>query len=122
LKTSLAKNVSISWRSLIEESRCPCISNFVITPSTDLRTAWLSTDRKRWCHRLDNAYLSHNSKFSSPSCKNKQHYSQVRCHMRITNSMTYGIWRFNATFTRPLQQSLFCAKSTQFLVLIPISL
>ena len=36
--------------------------------------------------------------------------------------MAYGTRRFNATFTRTLQYSLSRAKSTQFLILIPISL
>jgi hypothetical protein len=36
--------------------------------------------------------------------------------------MAYGARRFNVAFTRALQKSLFCAESTQFLLLIPISL
>ena len=36
--------------------------------------------------------------------------------------MTYETRRFNTEFTWPLQKSLFRAKSTQFLVLIPIYL
>ena len=40
----------------------------------------------------------------------------------VTNSMAYGIWRFNAAITRALQQSLSWADSTQFLVLIQVSL
>jgi hypothetical protein len=36
--------------------------------------------------------------------------------------MAYGTRRFNAAFTRALQESLSLAESTQFLVLIPISL
>ena len=36
-------------------------------------------------------------------------------------SMAYGTWRFNAAFTRALQQFLSRAESTQFPALIPIS-
>ena len=40
----------------------------------------------------------------------------------LTNSMAYGTRKFNAAFTRALQWSQSCAESTQFLILIPISL
>ena len=55
---------SLNFRAV---SRWLWISNFVTIPSTARRTAWLSTDRKWWCHRLESANLSHKSKFSSPS-------------------------------------------------------
>ena len=44
-------------------------------------------------------------------------FSEAR--VAVTNSMAYGTRRFNATFTRPLQLSLYWVESTQFLILIP---
>ena len=45
----------------------------------------------------------------------------VRLHL-FPNYMSYGTRRFNVAFKRALQKSIFWAESTQFLVLIPISL
>ena len=65
--TLLLTNTVTSSLSFCAASRWPCTSNFVTIPSTARRTAWLSTDRNWWCHRLESANLSHKSKFSSPS-------------------------------------------------------
>ena len=48
--------------------------------------------------------------------------SLIYLSRKITNSMIYGTLRINSVFTRALQLPLSCAESTQFLVLIPISL
>ena len=43
-------------------------------------------------------------------------------NIALTNSMTYETRRFNAVFTRSIQESLSWVESTQFLVLMSISL
>ena len=50
------------------------------------------------------------------------HLVHILHFFSISNSMVYGTRRFNATFRRALQTFLSWAESTQFFLLIPISL